>query len=158
MTVRRVVPVIDVSVRDLCRCRYPGHPKGCPNYGKRGSCPPQARLLNKVLALDAKVWVVWNRFALGNHAARMLARHPNWSYRQCVCCLYWQNGARKSLEEKIQAFLKTRRGRPVVVRCPEARGVNVTATMASVGVRLQWPPKQWAYQVALLGTSVLVKG
>jgi len=34
---------------------------------------------------------------------------------------------------------------------PEAYGVNVTATMAAVGIKLQWPPRDKTYQIALAG-------
>jgi len=30
--------------------------------------------------------------------------------------------------------------------------VDVTATMASLGIKLEWPPVKVAYQVALVGT------
>ena len=38
-----------------------------------------------------------------------------------------------------------------MVTCPEAAGVNVTATMASIDIDLEWPPVTVAYQVALAG-------
>jgi hypothetical protein len=40
----------------------------------------------------------------------------------------------------------------IAVTCPEACGVDVTATMASIGVALEWPPVSTAYQVALVGS------
>jgi len=33
----------------------------------------------------------------------------------------------------------------------EANGVNVTATMKKIGIELEWPPREYAYQVAVLG-------
>ena len=39
-----------------------------------------------------------------------------------------------------------------VNRCPEAMGLDVTATMKSIGVVLEWPPRELAVQVALAGT------
>ena len=32
---------IDVDMRNLCYQPYPGHPKRCPNYGVKASCPPR---------------------------------------------------------------------------------------------------------------------
>ena len=52
-----VRPVIDPDVRDLCPRSYPGHPHGCPNYGKRPSCPPQAPMLAETLDLTQPVHV-----------------------------------------------------------------------------------------------------
>lgn len=36
--------------------------------------------------------------------------------------------------------------------CPEAMGVNVTATMKNLGVTLEWPPQKVVYKVAIIGT------
>ena len=35
--------------------------------------------------------------------------------------------------------------------CPEGAGVNITTTMKSIGIDLEWPPKRYAYQVVLAG-------
>lgn len=152
--VSRVDPVIDHKVRLLCSRPYPGHKKGCPNYNDRNSCPPQARLLHQAIDLEQAVYCVWNVFAFGEHVARMRKKHSEWSQRQCECCLYWQGTARKHLRKRISNFLTSQPGRLVVIRCPEAMGVNVTATMQSLGLELEWPPRTVAYQVALVGSLV----
>jgi hypothetical protein len=154
---RRVTPVLHPGVRALCRRAYPGHPKGCPNFNRRETCPPQAPLLERVLDLCGPIYCVYNRFDLGAHVARMTRRHPDWSERRLLCCLYWQPRARKQLREKVQAFLTGHPG-SVAVYVPEACGVDVTATMASIGVALQWPPRTVAYQVALVGAPARKKG
>ena len=157
-----VVPVIPVRyfspIRSLCCRGYPGHPRGCPNYGKRPSCPPQAKPLHEVLDLNQQVWAIYNRFPIGGHAARMKAKHPDWSERQMYCCLYWQPQARKQLRARIMAWLRDSdipEGCRRVLTCPEACGCNVTATMAAVGIQLEWPPRTVAYQVALAGVARL---
>lgn len=38
-----------------------------------------------------------------------------------------------------------------VVHTPEANGVNLTETMRSAGITLQWPTDQVAYQIVLAG-------
>lgn len=149
----RVTPVVDCSVRHLCRKPYPGHPKGCPNWGKRDSCPPQADLLPNVLDLAAPVYAIWNAFDLASHVARMKEKHPDWSDRQLRCCLYWQGTARAVLRKQIDAFLREHPGL-LVLTCPEACGVDVTATMRRAGIDLEWPPVSLAYQVALVGTPL----
>ena len=96
---------------------------------------------------EARFWAIWNVFPFGQHVAKMRRRHPDWSRRQLECCLYWQNTARKQLRETVLHFLD---GRTLHVEMiPEAHGVNVTATMRLLGIKLEWPPKRWAYQVAL---------
>lgn len=152
--------VIDMDVRKLCRRRYPLHPKGCPNYGKRPSCPPARPPITDVISLDPSahrpVWLAWNEFDLAGHVARMKERHPGWSDRQAACVLYWQQTARRALRLRIKAFMKSRAEEYedpalVVVDCPEACGVNVTETARAIGLELEWPPVRVARQVALIG-------
>lgn len=85
----------------------------------------------------------------------MKAIHPGWSQRQVECCLYWQGTARKQLRAEIDifAFSITQYIIQILTR-PEANGVNVTATMKTVGIELEWPPNKKAYQVALAGTKL----
>jgi len=83
----------------------------------------------------------------------MREKHPEWSERQLRCCLYWQHTARRQLRTKV-ADLLTQHPGLVAVFVPEACGVNVTATMASIGIALEWPPVQFAYQVALVGSPL----
>lgn len=142
--------VVDHAVRFLCAKPYPGHPKGCPNYGKKDTCPPRAPFIRDLIDLERPVYAIWTVFDLGQHVERMRALHPSWSDRQLTCCLYWQPAARKRLEKEIKSF-------PIIcpvhlfIRIPEACGVNVTATMKSIGVELEWPPVTKTYQVAIAG-------
>lgn len=151
-----VVPVIDYSVRGLCQQPYPNHPKGCPNYDKRATCPPQAPLLGQVLDLQHPIYLVYNRFDLASHVRRMFEKHENWSQRQLECCLYWQGTARKQLKRglaRAREELYRHHLNWVTLTVPEACGVNVSATMLQLGIELEWPPRQYAYQVALIGRS-----
>lgn len=143
-------PVVDYDVRKLCKYPYVDHPKGCPNYGKRSSCPPQAPLIEKVFDLKREIWVIWVEFDLKVHTERMGSLHPNWSERQKYCCLYWQPTARKRLEIEIARFKNEHDGF-IISRCPEAIGINVTGTMESIGVRLDWPPRNKVYKIAVAG-------
>jgi len=150
-----VIPVCDPSwARALCLRSYPGHPKGCPNHGKRDTCPPRAPLLGDVIDLAQPVLAIFNAFPLGEHVARMRRKHRKWSKRQLYCCLYWQGTARKQLRQRIAAFRERHYGDGIqwrVLTCPEACGCNVTETMRRVGIELEWPPNRIAYQVALAG-------
>ena len=171
-----VNPVIEPMVRTLCTRPYPGHVRGCPNHGKRSTCPPHAPMLGDVLDLDRTVWAVWTTFDLAAHVAKMRAKHPKWSERQLRCCLYWQGGARKRLKIEVAkswVMIVSRciadhyigddvdrkpPQRPIHgIFCPEAMGVNVTATLAGVGVELEWPPVHVTHQVALVGYPKEIK-
>lgn len=71
------------------------------------------------------------------------------SDRQLRCVLYWQGGARAELKRQIAAALRTLPGCRAET-CPEAMGVNVTATLAAEGITLEWLPVRIARQVALI--------
>lgn len=146
-----VSPVVDHSVRALCARPYPGHKKGCPNIGKPG-CPPKHPLLEYMLDLAKPVFAIFNVFDLAEHVAKMRQKHPSWSERQLYNCLYWQPRARKALKCEIREFLREHVG-AVIIKSPEAAGLNVTATLAAAGIQLEWPPRIKAYQVVIAGSS-----
>lgn len=157
-----VKPVVDSSMRGLCIRKYPNHPYGCPNYGQRDTCPPAAPRFKDAFDTEYAIWALWTEFDLGAHREKMWRKHPKWSERQLVNCRHWQGGVRKFLRAEadkwvekyaakhpkcrdIQGFLYT--------ECPEAMGVNVTATMQNVGVNLEWPPKETTRLIYLAGVQ-----
>jgi hypothetical protein len=87
------------------------------------------------------------------HAARLGALHPGWSDRQRRCCRYWQGTARNALAQRITAFLATAPGY-AVSRCPEALGLDVTATLRRAGGVIEWPPVNIVRTVALAGVPL----
>lgn len=148
--------VLDCGVRDLCRQAYPNRPRGCPNYGKRDACPPQAPLIGDVLDLSEGVWAVWVEFDLAAHRERMQEKHPNWSRRQLDCCLYWQGGVKTQLRHEVTSLctmmcLSYPETKWTALYIPEAMGVNVTETMRGIGVELEWPPERIVRKVAIIG-------
>ena len=149
---KQVQVTVDYSVKELCGKKYPNHPKGCPNLGKRKDCPPFAPKIEDVLDLSKPVYAVYNVFLFGEHVARMKENHPEWTDRQAKCCLYWQSKARKQLMAKIVDF-KEQFPKLYIVKNPEACGVDLTSTMRSAGIRLEWPPEKLTYQIVLAGTQ-----
>jgi hypothetical protein len=107
-------------------------------------------MFDEKIDLSQPVFAIVNEFDLAAHVERMRIRHPRWSQRQLACCLYWQPRARKELATKISEFLRGHRGY-LADCCPEAGGVNVTATLANLGVALEWPPRKTVCQVAIAG-------
>ena len=159
-----VKPVVDLNVRKLCSESYYNHPKGCPNFGKP-RCPPKCRTIGEIIDLNKLVFAVWNIFDFSQHCAKMRTKHPNWSLRQVECCLYWQPTARKQLKHNITRFkMRHNYSHWIIVGLndklgnPEGSGVNVTATMASIGHNLEWPPETKTYQVALAGFPIVLGG
>lgn len=153
-----VKPVIDLDVRNLCYRPYYNHPKGCPNYGKRATCPPQAPILSDVFDLDKPILAVWVVFNLALHRAKMLEKHPKWTRRQTDCCLYWQGGVNKHLRREVQYNLTRsplfeNATRLISTFTPEAMGVNVTKTMADADIEFEWPPENKIIKVAFVAVA-----
>lgn len=146
-----VIPVMDLNIRSLCIEPYPNHPKGCPNYGQRDICPPKSKCLHEVLDMGRGILAVWARFDLGTHVKKMRKAHLHWSYRQLSCCLYWQGTVRKALRPYAAAAAESYEA--LLVTCPEAMGVNVTATMKNIGIELEWPPKKFTRMIYLIGVK-----
>ena len=84
------------SIQNLCRAPFYGHPKGCPNYGKKGDCPPDLPLIDELLDLKSDMYVIYTEFPVGKFAERMRIAHPEWSChpRQWYNPRLWQETAR----------------------------------------------------------------
>jgi predicted metal-binding protein len=146
----KIIPLVDLNVRGLCTKPYPNHPKGCPNYGKKETCPPKCPELRHVLNLYRPIYAVYAEFNFGQHVKNMYKKHPEWTYRQASCCLYWQGSVRSKLKKYAAEQMRSLPG-TVLVTCPEAAGVNVTKSMRQAGVTLEWPPKNITRMVYLIG-------
>lgn len=149
--------VIDPKVRALCIKAYPGHIHGCPNFGKREACPPQAPLWVDEVDACFPVWFIWNEFDLGAHVEKMRSTHPDWSQRMLYNPLYWQGTARKQLRTaaaQVLQYTKTHNyPQYTIYYCPEAMGIDVTHTALNIGVILQWPAVTVARQIAFAAIS-----
>lgn len=147
-----IVVAVDMSFRKKCQDAYPNHKNGCPNYDKKVYCPPQAPGIGQVLQLNKPIHLVMNCFDLGAHAKRMKEQHPQWTERQTRNLLYWQREARAKLKVGCRWLLKNH-PEVVILLVPEACGVFVSKTVFdATGIKLDWPPKNYVYQVALAGT------
>ncbi len=154
MSIKKAKIIVDYKVKKLCKKPYYNHPKGCPNYNKRSSCPPQSNKIEDMIDLSKPTYVIFTTFDLKKHVHRMRRKHSRWTYRQLACCLYWQGITRKNLHQEILRFLdKTKKSKREykVIKVPESFGVNVTSTMLGIGHELEWPPKNKTYQVAVAG-------
>jgi len=152
-----VYPVVDLKVRAICTRPYGlkengkySHPKGCPNFGNRDLCPPQAPHFNDLIDISMPIVAIYARFDFAGYVEKMRSKHPDWSQRQLECCLYWQGTVRKELRLETESFVKENPGYSILT-CPEGNGVNVTATMKKLGIDLEWPPVKWVYKVAIAG-------
>jgi predicted metal-binding protein len=150
MPIVEVTPVIDYSVRSLCASPYPGHKHGCPNFNKKRDCPPFAPLFDRHYDITKPVYAIYCDFNLAKHVEAMREKHPDWTYKQLSCLLYWQNGVKKKLARLVEDFLFEHVEYSATV-IPEAMGVDMIKTMAAVGVNIHFPPQDIVYKIALAG-------
>jgi len=141
--------VYSPCVRTLCIAPYYGHPKGCPNFGKKPDCPPKAPLF---LDLYTKVvFVISVRFDFAGYIMMRSIEHPDWSDRMLRNPLYWQGHVNKHLRKYVFGTIKQTAFRHLkAVFNPEGMGIDVTSTCDSVGIKLEWPPEKYVHKVALL--------
>lgn len=135
-----IVPIRRLVMSEMtgqwCRLPYPRHPRGCPNFGHKDVCPPAAPQLADRIDTARPMYLVHSEFDLAGHARAMRHKHPQWSDDQCRCVLYWQPRSRKQLKVRTEQAMK-------MLCCdwvsyvPEAMGLNVYATAALGGLRLE---------------------
>lgn len=132
---------IDKKFQGLCRKPYHGHPKGCPNYGKKEACPPGQPLIGEILDLNENVFLIYTLHNIGYFAEKMMERHPEWNSRQCYNPRYWQGTARKFHKAEREKALQVEGIERII--WPENHGVNVSKLMEDIGIDLnwEWPPE-----------------
>lgn len=146
----------------LCQLPYPGHPKGCPNYGRsenwyenRPGCPPNAQRIDERYNLQCDNFFVVCIFDLKSQKDKMKLLHPQWTERQCANLLYWQNGVRKELEKQCECFeiklFLEGEGEYEYKLIPEAMGLNVFKTAEYHGIPIQRNPQNIVYKIAFMG-------
>ena len=148
---------VNLNVRNWCKFPYPGHPNGCPNFGKSKTCPPKVGIVTEIFDLGKPHWFAVMEFDIAYHADRMKNLHPQWSEKQCRCCLYWQNTVRKNLRIMCDDFIGSKNFYAYTL-IPEAMGVNVFRTAHRVGVMLRRVIVHKLYKIALIGSTKTAKG
>ena len=152
-TVVRKVRQLKVTVRarEWCRLCYPNHPRGCPNYGIKKGCPPSYPMIEKVFDLARPIYIVAIKFDLAAQIAKIRNLHPGWTNKQCRNLRYWQGTVRARLKSEVARVLAQGRFGDRAEFSPEAAGVNTNLTCLHSGIKLEWPPRQYVYMVALVG-------
>lgn len=145
--------VLDNRARGWCKLPYPDHPRGCPNYNHKPTCPPQVCSIERFLDLTKPVWAVVEPFDLSAHIEHMRLALPNWSERQLRCVLYWQGGVNKRLEQGCHELISEVGG--VYTICPEAMGVDVIHTIKQTGLPIRPRPDGWVFKVGLVGSRAV---
>lgn len=135
-------------VRQWCKLPYPNHPNGCPMYDTRFSCPPYASKFDELV--EPPYYLVIQEFDLEAQEKRMKERHPEWSKKMCRNCRYWQNSLMKRIIAEAQAYLwKFPQG--IILKRPEANGVNLFATCRLHGIKLEVNPQKIVKKMVIIG-------
>ena len=141
------------AMGEWCVLPYPDHPKGCPNFAKKKTCPPNAPNFLEYIDVCKSLWLIAVEFDLATHMARMKERHPHWSDRQARCLLYWQPSVNKRLNNLVAQF-RWEYPDTISTVCPEAMGVQVIETAQKLGLNIQPKPQNKIYKVAIAGYGV----
>ncbi len=146
--------VIDYKCRGYCKLPYHGHKNGCPNFNVHDDCPPKVGLVKDIFNLNKDLYFIIEEFNLKNHIEQMKIKHSNWSLLQLKNLLYWQNGVRKRLKEKIHRFIRTKDCNMIYTLLPEAMGVMVIDTALKLGVPIEKRPENRIFKIALVGYPI----
>jgi len=145
--------VLDPRARGpWCKLPYPGHSRGCPNYGKKKTCPPQSKPF--IYLVRPPFFLVARPFNLWAQATRMKKLHPSWSDRQCRNLLYWQKSIIKKLRDEANVFIKSKGDDFILLEVPEANGVNVFKTCENVNILLERDPKKIVWKAMIIGKKI----
>jgi len=137
------------KAREWCKLPYPDHPKGCPAYGRRKDCPPNAPRFHE--RFDPPFYLVAVRFDLAEHAKKMRVKHPDWSEKQARCLLYWQRQVDKQLKKECLKLLDKLPASFDYTMKPEAMGVNVITTALKIYIPIETKPQNYVWKIAIIG-------
>ena len=132
-----------------CQLPYPDHPKGCPNFGKKKGCPPQAEIFSE--NYQPPYYLISETFDIKSHINKMKTLHPQWSERQCRNLLYWQKSVNKKLKENSKQYLSSLNDDSMrLIEIPEATGINIFQTCANAGINLEKLPKHQVTKIMII--------
>ena len=137
---------IDYTVRDYCTLPFPGHPEGCPNFGKKKECPPSAPLVKDFIDLSKPHYfmVADCDFSAGTEKPKNRSEDTTWN---------WNEYVEPILCERIKEFQKEHPG-TVFTMHPSAVGVDVFKTAQNVGILLEFSPDESFCKIALIGYPI----
>jgi hypothetical protein len=139
--------VVDERARDgtWCSLPYPDHPDGCPNYPE---CIQERTHINEYE--DYEWFGVVQKYDLNAHAEEMRELHPDWSESQLRNDREWHEEIQSELQEEAEAFADKSAG-DVVLERPEGHGVDMWATMAGNGIKLETNNPWVIHKIVIVG-------
>lgn len=131
--------VLNPEAKEWCKIPYPNHPKGCPNYYGKCFCggAKPIKMIDTFMDTSQPIYIVYVEFDLAAHVEKMRIKHPTWTERQLRNVLYWQGAQRAKLRRKVTEAIKITGLKAPIPCMPEEHGVNVFATCAKSGLKLE---------------------
>jgi len=139
--------VVDERARDgtWCSLPYPGHPEGCPNFPE---CIQERPHIDEYEGYE---WFgVVRRYDLDAHAEEMRTLHPDWPESELRNDQEWQDELVSELRKEAEAFANLSKG-DVILERPEGHGVDMWATMAGNGIKLETNSPGIIHKIVIVG-------
>ena len=160
-------------VTSWCLCEYPNHPDGCGNYYDKDWCPPKAPLFPEGLdtssydithghnyemflmklkpGMEPTMWLFVQHFDLKGWVKKLRAANPSMSDAQARIPYLYNNRVYRQVYAEAKAFRWTMGKPTILLRRPEANGVNLFATSrVNGGPQCKKNPRDDAYFMAIL--------
>lgn len=132
-----------------CQLPYAGHPKGCPNFGKKKQCPPFS--VNFRESYSPPYYIIAEFFNLESQIKKMKERHPSWTEKQCRNLLYWQKKVNKNLKNKAESFINSLEENDLsIIEIPEATGIDIFRTCKNIGLHLEKNPMKRIIKIMII--------
>lgn len=150
-----------------CTLPYPNHLNGCPNYNKNPLCPPNTQMLDDKLDDYNNFYLIYAKFQLDEYVEEMRNRHPNWSYRQASCVLYWQGSVKRRIKDRLKSIFRKNPnnefymfasgsgfkevfGNQDKIYSMEAAGIDVFKTLKNNDIEFELKPRNFILLINLL--------
>jgi predicted metal-binding protein len=145
--------VCDHRIKAHCLDPYYKHPKGCPNWGVKIGCPPEAPFFSDVYSKDVYIGAV--KFNFEEYLFSRRQTHPDWTERAIRNPRHWQGHVRSEMRQFLFDYLSNHPEiNGEILTNPEALGVNLFATCKKVGIQLEQTPQKFVYQVVLIANRL----
>ncbi len=138
------------SPRSMCIRPYKGHPKGCPNFGKLPTCPPNIPCNYHEMFDISEVYAIATVFNKEAYFAQRRANRPDLPEGQITNLRNWQPITLKDNDNAVAEFFRNHQELRefVATRLLECMSVNVVKTMEEQGINLEFPTKEIAYRIS----------
>lgn len=174
---RARIPLAIISygplVREWCKLEYPNHTEGCQNEGDKNWCPPKVQAFPEMVSTERyniirghsgemfllklkpgelpTMWLFLRRFDLKAYAEALQKRHPSRTDAQARIPYLWHGKVYDAVYADAERFRWYLKNPSVLIRRPEANGVNLFATCrVNGGPQLEKNPQDIVYLMAMV--------